>query len=96
MTLDKCLEHIDDTTKWDVRFYEDCSLCEPTIHTTTDNIDALYRDWYDECNNCPENDAYVYGVTFGCDDGRVLLVNNSGTLTFEMLMRKIESAFYKA
>ena len=96
MKLSTCLSKIDPKTT-DVRFYEVADLCEPTIHTTTMNIDELYKDWYEKCNNCPENGDFIYGIEFSTYDGKHYMVDNTDYMefTFEELMMAIGNTFYK-
>lgn len=96
MTLSNCLSKIDPKTT-DIRFYEALEFCEPTIHTTTMNVDELYKDWYGKCNICPENGDFIYAIEFSTYDGKYYMVDNTDCMgfTFEELMREIEKTFYK-
>ena len=64
MKLEECLKRIKCPFDCDVRWHEDDG--EGGVATTIINVDKLYRDWYDECRHCPENEAIVYEVIF-CD-----------------------------
>ena len=95
MKLYDILDMIDPKTT-DVRFWESTDLCVPPIHVTTMNVDSLYKDWYDEALNCPENGTFIYGVTFCSYDGKAYLLDNSayGEFPFEELMDAIHERYY--
>lgn len=93
MTLNNIFDKINPTTT-DVRFYESYEPNEPCIHTTTMNIDSLWHDWWGKCDNCPENDSYIYGVEFS-DNGKTYFLDNSNYMffTFENLMGEYQNRF---
>lgn len=99
MKLIDCLNAVSQTSsanKCDVRFWENRSLEEPPIHVTTMNIAELYKDWWGECNNCPENDTFIYAIEFSTHNGRTFFVDNAGyqDFTFEELMEAIKKQFF--
>lgn len=96
MTLFNCLSKIDPRTT-DVRFWECRGDEEPPIHVTTMNIDALYKDWWKDCDNCPENGEFIFGIEFSTEDGRHYMLDNTKYMEFpfEKLMKEIEKTFYK-
>lgn len=94
MKLEECLKRIKCPFDCDVRWHEDDG--EGGVATTIINVDKLYRDWYDECRHCPENEAIVYEVIF-CDyEGRTFMVeeNMLNGVNFETVMRAIEKRWY--
>ena len=99
MKLSDCLNavsHTSSANRCDVRFWENADLCSPPIHVTTMNIAELYKDWWDEAMNCPENGEFIYGIEFCTDEGKTFLVDNTGyqEFTFEELMEAIRKQFF--
>lgn len=76
----------------EVRFYEFACMCEPPIHTTTINLVELYKDWWDECIHCPENETFIYAVEFNID-GVVYWMNNQLDFEFQTLMKEFGEHF---
>lgn len=76
----------------EVRFYEFAHMCEPPIHTTSINLVELYEDWWDECNHCPENGTFIYGVEFNVD-GTIYWMDNKSDFEFQALMKEFGEHF---
>lgn len=85
-----------DPMETDVRFFEETGIPENQIHYTTMNVNALYKDWWDEALNCPENGTFIHGVMFCAYDGKTYLLDNSdyGEFPFEELMEAINKRYY--
>lgn len=89
MKLADCLSKISDPKEWDIRFYEDQPLTRPFIHTVTDNLANLHREWVNAGPGLSGSMKNVYGIMFANYDGRVYLVDDSEFITFEDLMKKV-------
>lgn len=95
MKLDKIFEdrffvgHVEEV---EVRFYEFACGCEPPIHTTSINLVELCKDWWDECNYCPENGTFIYAVEFNID-GAVYWMDNEVDFEFQTLMEEFGEHF---
>lgn len=76
----------------EVRFYEFAHMCEPPIHTTSINLVELYKDWWDECNYCPENGTFIYGIEFNVD-GSIYWMDNQIDFEFQTLMEEFGRYF---
>ena len=58
------------------------------------NVKELFNDWYEDCVNCPENDATLLFATLFID-GIAYPIEHVGLnddITFETLMRAIEES----
>ena len=102
MTINKCLEMIHSEqnipSDWAIRFYDENNVGYGNMIyiPTTIGIDDLYNDWYGDCNSCPENGEYIFGVTIAHEPtGRSYLIETDYGDTFESLMMAIEDVFYR-
>ena len=94
MKLVDCLRKVDNPDTWGIRFYEDQPLTRPYIHTITDNLGNLYREWVNAGPNLSGNQKYIYGIMIAAPDGRVFLVDDAEYITFEQLMEKVKAELY--
>ena len=95
MELNKIFEDklfVENVEKAEVRFYEFTHMCEPPIHTTSINLLKLYKDWWDECNYCPENGTFIYAVEFNVN-GRIYWMDNEADFEFQTLMETFREYF---
>lgn len=100
MKLNKCLKMIhaeqNNPSGWTIRFYDGSNYDENTMIPTTIDIDDLYDDWYGDCNNCPENGEYVFGIAIAQEStGKIFLIETQYGYTFEELMEEIKKEFYR-
>lgn len=101
MKLDKCLKMIHTEQNipfdWTIRFYDENNVgYEGACIPTTIGIDELYNDWYGDCNSCPENGEFIFGITIAQEStGKCYLIETYYEYTFEKLMMEIENEFYK-
>lgn len=94
MKLVACLDRIDDMRQWDVRFYEDQPLVKPQMHTITDKLDVLYREWFKAGPGRSGDVKGIFGVMFSNrEDGRTFLVDDCEVMTFEDLMHAVGKKF---
>lgn len=79
--------------KYTVRFWDRKAGHDDILYPTTINVVRLYDDWYEDCDHCPENGEFVFGVTFVNDStGQVFMpeIEKPFEFTFEDLMNAIE------
>lgn len=102
MKLDKCLRIIhaeqDIPSDWTIRFYDSNNIAygNNSMIPTTIGIDDIYKDWYGNCDSCPENGEFIFGITIAQEStGRSYLIETNCEYTFEELMMRIEKEFYK-
>lgn len=102
MKLVNCLKmiHVEQNipTDWTIRFYDRNNIAygENIMIPTTIGIDDLFSDWYGDCNSCPENGEFVFGITIAQEStGKSYLIETPYEYTFEELMMEIENEFYK-
>ena len=102
MKLNKCLKMIhaeqNIPSDWTIRFYDANNIAygENALIPTTIGIDDLYNDWYGDCDSCPENGEFVFGITIAQEStGKSYLIETQYEYTFEELMMDIENEFYK-
>lgn len=102
MKLNKCLKMIhaeqNIPSDWTIRFYDGNNIAyrENIMIPTTIGLNDLYNDWYGDCNVCPENGEFVFGITIAQESsGRSYLIETPYEYTFEDLMMEIENEFYK-
>lgn len=103
MKLNKCLQMIraeqNTPFDWAIRFYDGNNIAygENAMIPTTICIADLYDDWYGDCNSCPENGEFVFGIIIAHEPtGRSYLIETPYEYTFEDLMTAIENEFYAA
>lgn len=101
MKLNECLRRIHMSqnvpSDWTIRFQstKDIGYGERYMIPTTIGIDDLYNDWYKNCDYCPENGKFVFGITIAQEStGKCFLIETSSEYTFEELMMAIEEEFY--
>lgn len=102
MKLRACLKMVKESRElsdWTIRFYDTGNFIEESwiAIPTTIKINALYDDWYKDCDYCPTNDEPVFGITIAQESlGRCYLIeSNMYELTFEQLMMEIERVLYR-
>lgn len=102
LTMNECLEMIQTKkyfipSDWIIRFYDRNNIAygENVMIPTTIKIADLYDDWYGDCNFCPENGEFVFGITIAQEStGRNYLIESPYGFTFEELMMEIENKFF--
>ncbi len=95
MKLNKIFEDkffVENVEKAEVRFYEEAWMCNPPIHTTSINLLKLYKDWWDECNYCPENGTFIYAVEFNVN-GKIYWMDKESDFEFQTLMEEFREHF---
>ena len=107
MKLNDCLKKIPLSEviigDWIIRFFDGYNFVynkgtygESLMIPTTIGIDLLYLDWRGDCNICPDNREFVFGITIAQEStGKCYLVETPCEFTFEQLMREIETTIYK-
>ncbi|MEG0898391.1 MAG: hypothetical protein RSF40_01595 [Oscillospiraceae bacterium] len=92
MKIIDCLYKVSESPDdYGVRFWDNHG-CEGLFPTTI-GLKALYQDWWKDCDYCPENDAFIYGIEFFNNaTGRVFCaqVDKPFEFTFEDLMHITE------
>jgi hypothetical protein len=53
--------------RYTIRFWYRSGGYDDILFPATVNIVRLCEDWYSDCDYCPENGEFVYGVTFTND-----------------------------
>lgn len=102
LTIDECYEMIQTKnyyipSEWTIRFYDNNNIAygEKIMIPTTIKIADLYDDWYGDCNSCPENGEFVFGITIAQEStGKSYLIETPYEFTFEELMMAIEDEFF--
>lgn len=93
MTINDCLHMVSQSpSDFGIRFWTEYGQTERLIPRAYGLL-SLYADWWDKCECCPENDAYIYGMEFyNNNTGQVFYVEGGANseFTFEDLMHVTE------